>query len=87
TGLAMDVTSDSVDYDLLESFADTAEGQWLAENAHKYGFIIRFPNGKTNITGYSYEPWHIRYVGTDTATKIYNANQCYEEYLEANKQN
>ncbi|MEG0075123.1 MAG: M15 family metallopeptidase [Eubacterium sp.] len=81
TGLSMDITSESVGNDLLESFADTAEGQWLAKNAHEYGFIIRFPKGKTDITGYSYEPWHIRYIGQKKATEIYNQDQTYEEYL------
>ena len=74
TGLALDVNS------LYESFADTAEGRWLAANAHKYGFIIRYPKGKTDQTGYIYEPWHIRYVGVEKATKIFNSGLCLEEY-------
>ena len=75
TGLAFDVG------ELSESYGKTSEGIWLANNAHLYGFIIRYPKNKTNITGYSYEPWHIRYVGVDAATEIYNKNITLEEYL------
>lgn len=74
TGLAMDLNS------LKGSFGETKEGRWLANNCHKYGFIIRYPKGKQNITGYIYEPWHVRYLGTDTATKIYKSGLCLEEY-------
>ncbi|WKY47208.1 M15 family metallopeptidase [Eubacteriaceae bacterium ES3] len=79
-GLAMDVTSESVGFDLLESFGQTEEGQFVKANAYKYGFIIRYPQGKTGITGYSYEPWHLRYVGVDVATDIYNSGLTMEEY-------
>jgi D-alanyl-D-alanine carboxypeptidase len=79
-GLAMDVTSESVGFDLLESFGQTEEGQYIADHAHEYGFIIRYPQGKTNITGYSYEPWHLRYLGVDVATDIYNSGKTMEEY-------
>lgn len=74
SGLALDVNS------LSNSFANTAEGKWLADNCHKYGFILRYPKGKTDKTGYIYEPWHIRYVGTERATKIYDSGLCLEEY-------
>ncbi len=76
TGLAIDVNS------LLFSFGETKEGQWLQNNAYKYGFIIRYPKGKENITGYRYEPWHLRYVG-DIASKLYNGGNwiTLEEYL------
>jgi len=83
-GLAMDVTSASVDFDLLESFGTTAEGQFLKNNAYKYGFIIRYPQDKTDITGYAYEPWHIRYLGVDVATDIYNSGKTMEEYYGVN---
>ena len=63
TGLAIDVSAPAVDYQLIEEFGETKEGRWLRENAHKYGFIIRYPKGKEETTGYQYEPWHIRYVG------------------------
>ncbi len=75
TGLAIDVNSAS------NAFADTREAAWLAVNAHKYGFIIRYPKGKEAITGFNYEPWHIRFVGVQTATKIYESGLCLEEYL------
>ena len=66
TGLAIDVNS--VDM----SFDNTSESKWLKENCYLYGFIIRYPKGKDNITGYMYEPWHIRYIGKDMASKLYN---------------
>ncbi|PKM70889.1 MAG: hypothetical protein CVU92_11255 [Firmicutes bacterium HGW-Firmicutes-17] len=83
-GLAMDATSASVGYDLLESFGTTSEGQFIKENAHKYGFIVRYPQGKTDITGYAYEPWHLRYLGADVATAIYNSGKTMEEYYGTN---
>lgn len=58
------------------------EAQWLADNAHKYGFIIRYEEGKEDITGFNYEPWHIRYLGVKTAKKIYGSNITLEEYAE-----
>ncbi|MCD7801102.1 MAG: M15 family metallopeptidase [Ruminococcus sp.] len=75
SGYAFDLNS------IDDSFADTLEGQWVAENCYKYGFIIRFPEGKEDITGYQYESWHLRYVGVDVATYIYENNLCLEEYL------
>ncbi|HHY74025.1 MAG TPA: M15 family metallopeptidase [Bacillus bacterium] len=81
TGLAMDVTSKYVGYDLIEEFAETKEGIWLKNHAHNFGFIIRYPKGKEAITGYSYEPWHIRYVGVDVATEIYQKDFTLEEYF------
>jgi len=83
-GLAMDVTSASAGFDLLESFGSLPEGQYIKENAHKYGFIVRYPEGKTNITGYAYEPWHLRYVGVDVATDIYTSGKTMEEYYGVN---
>jgi D-alanyl-D-alanine carboxypeptidase len=83
-GLAMDLTSAAVGFDLLESFGTTKEGQYVKNNAYKYGFIIRYPEGKTEITGYAYEPWHIRYVGIDVATDIYNSGKTMEEYYNVN---
>ncbi len=77
TGLAIDVnTVDS-------SFENTNESNWIKENAYKYGFIIRYPKGKEDITGYMYEPWHIRYVGKTLANKIYKDGeyQTLEEYF------
>lgn len=80
TGLTIDVSARSVNFRLDQSFGDTTEGQWLAENAHLYGFIIRYPFGKTEITGYSYEPWHIRFVGKAVAAYLYENELTLEEY-------
>lgn len=81
TGLTMDVTSESVGYELLESFGETAEGEWIKDNAHVYGFIIRYHEGREDITGYMYEPWHLRYVGKELAHDIYESGLTYEEYI------
>lgn len=58
------------------------ENIWLANHAHKYGFIIRYPKGKESITGMAYEPWHLRYVGVELATEIKNSNKTLEEYFQ-----
>lgn len=81
TGLVMDVTSESVNLELEESFGETDEGIWLKEHAHEFGFIIRYPQDKEDITGYIYEPWHIRYLGVEVATAVYASGLTYEEYL------
>jgi len=75
TGLCFDLNT------IDDSFADTAEGKWVAENCYKYGFIVRYPEGKEDKTGYQYEPWHLRYLGVELATKVYNSGLCLEEYL------
>lgn len=81
TGLAMDVLS--TEYTSLdEGFSNTDAYKWLVENSYKYGFIIRYPKGKENITGYNYEPWHIRYVGIYAAAHITNQKTTLEEYLD-----
>ncbi|MBM7700786.1 M15 family metallopeptidase [Kurthia huakuii] len=82
TGLAFDIgeTSNPNDY-ASNRFGETAAGKWLAENAHDYGFIMRYPDGKEEVTGYMYESWHFRYVGNDIATEIYNNDSTLEEYL------
>lgn len=64
-----------------ERFKNTDEYKWLTEHAHEYGFILRYPENKTEITGVEYEPWHWRYVGTDVAEKLKNSEQCLEEYI------
>lgn len=71
TGFAADVAPLSGKCDLSQCFGQTPEGQWLAANAYKYGFIVRYPAGKQAITGYEYEPWHIRYVGVALATEMH----------------
>lgn len=63
------------------AFADTAEYRWLTENAHRYGFILRYPEGKESITGIAFEPWHFRYVGREAAEEIYSSGLCLEEFL------
>lgn len=75
TGLAFDVGS------ISNNYGSTRAGKWLAAHAHEYGFIIRYPKGKEHITGYQYEPWHVRYLGVDLATKVYKSGLCLEEYL------
>lgn len=86
SGLTMDVTSPAVEFLLNEGFGDTEEGKWLEENCSTYGFIIRYPKGKENITKYQYEPWHIRYVGKIAAKEIMNNDITLEEYLATLKQ-
>ena len=63
------------------AFADTAEYRWLSENAHKYGYILRYPEGKESVTGIAFEPWHFRYVGREAAEEIYRTGLCLEEFL------
>lgn len=81
TGLAMDISSRSVNLDLVEQFEETPEGKWLKDNAHRFGFILRYPKGKEGITGYNFEPWHFRYVGIKAATEIYENDLTLEEYF------
>ena len=64
------------------SFGATKQSIWLRENCWEYGFIIRYPADKTAITGISYEPWHIRYVGTEHSIIMRNENLCLEEYID-----
>lgn len=82
TGLAMDISSKVVNMELVQSFGDTKEGKWLVDNAYKAGFIIRYPKNKMHITGYQYEPWHIRYVGVKVAEIIANNDLTLEEYIQ-----
>lgn len=82
TGLTMDISSRTNDFNLDEQFAKTKEGVWLVHNAHEYGFILRYPKGKEGITGYMYEPWHFRYVGIKAAAEIYKNNWTLEEYFD-----
>lgn len=80
TGLAIDISCRSEGFGLEETFADTPEGIWVAENAHRFGFILRYPKGKEHITGYNYEPWHIRYVGLDLAQHLYETGLTLDEF-------
>lgn len=79
TGLAIDISRKDVG--LTNHFMDTNEYKYLINNAHKYGFIIRYPKNKQHITGYVFEPWHIRYVGIKHSTIIYKKKLTLEEYL------
>ena len=84
TGLAADICTPSIvnRYGQLDSsFANTAEGKWLRNNCHKYGFILRYDKGKENITGYNYEPWHFRYIGKEHAKEVARLGITYEEYI------
>lgn len=81
TGLAIDVGSPE-DTTLTDNFENTNAFIWLQKNMHDYGFILRYPKGKENITGYKYEPWHIRYVGRDVAKKIQETGLTLEEFME-----
>ncbi len=74
TGLAADIAGVGGTCELEACFADTKEGKWLESNAYKYGFVIRYSEGQTAITGYVYEPWHIRYIGKDTSSKVQTAH-------------
>ena len=80
-GLALDLISNQY-IELDEKQEETAEAKWLAKNCHKYGFILRYPSDKTSITGITYEPWHYRYVGVETATEIAELGVTLEEYLQ-----
>ena len=81
-GMALDIVTPGYQ-NLNEGFADTKAGRWLAVNAYKYGFILRYPEGKEYITGITYEPWHFRYVGKEAAKDIYDSGLTLEEYLDA----
>lgn len=80
-GLALDITSDTFQ-PLIQEFANTEGGQWLAEHSYEYGFTLRYPEGKEHITGIEYEPWHFRYVGREAAKIMHDENICLEEFWE-----
>ena len=77
TGLALDIVTNNV---IMNEFENTEEFKWLQNNAYKYGFILRYPKGKENITGYEYESWHYRYVGEEVAEEIHNLDITFDEY-------
>ena len=80
TGLCIDFATNEEE-PLTEAFEYTAAFEWLSKNAYKFGFILRYPKGKEAITGYTYEPWHYRFVGREAATDIYVGNMTLEQYL------
>ncbi|WP_256992633.1 D-alanyl-D-alanine carboxypeptidase family protein [Paenibacillus sp. XY044] len=82
TGLTMDVSSPSVGNVLGSVFGSSQEGRWLAAHAAEYGFIVRYPEGLESITGYVYEPWHIRYIGTVLAPDIARSGLALEDYFD-----
>ena len=77
----MDIQSPNT-LNLNQSFGDTEEGKWVAENAHRFGFVVRYQKGWTDITGYAYEPWHLRYLGVAHATAVHALDIPYESYVE-----
>lgn len=81
TGLAMDVAGISGRCAANNCFAGTEEAIWVADHAHEFGFIIRYPLGKEDITGYQYEPWHLRYVGVELAYLLYENDWTMEEFF------
>ena len=81
TGFALDVSCASQGYELEESFAFSSEGKWLASHASLFGFIIRYPKNKESITGFPWEPWHIRYIGPEIASCINLTGLTLEELL------
>lgn len=82
TGLAIDVSVSSIGYALDGRFQDTKAYKWLTDNSYKYGFIVRYPEDKQDITDIIFEPWHLRYVGAPFAEDIYTKGVCLEEYIE-----
>ncbi len=80
-GTTVDITSPTIGYTLSQDFQNTPEGKWLGENAHRFGFVMSYPEGKEQVTGYAYEPWHFRYVGIEVATEIKKLKITLEEYL------
>ncbi len=82
TGLAVDIVAGG--YQLLDELQEqTAEQQWLMDNSWRYGFILRYPNDRSTVTGINYEPWHYRYVGRNVASEMHERGLCLEEYLES----
>jgi D-alanyl-D-alanine carboxypeptidase len=81
TGLAVDVEPSSRECEVEPCFANTTEGKWLAANSFKYGFIIRYQKNQEKLTGYEYEPWHVRYVGKDLAEQIHDSNKTLEQFF------
>lgn len=80
TGYAFDICN-ADDCQLIQSFGSTPLGQWVAAHAHEYGFTIRYKKGMEHVTGYIYEPWHLRYVGVNLATELYQSGKTLEEHF------
>jgi len=84
-GLAVDITTHSLNGGLTQAFTETPEGRWVNQNAHRFGFIISYPQNREADTGFIYEPWHLRYVGVEVATEIFENGFILEEFLWHNK--
>lgn len=84
TGLAADIKTTTWEGEITEEFENTPEFEWLDKNAWKYGYILRYPKDKVDITKYNYEPWHYRFVGMYYAEKIKESGLCLEEFYEQN---
>jgi len=82
SGLAIDISSACIGFSLSERFESTPAFAWISENAHRYGFIVRYPRDSMHITGVIFEPWHLRYVGMDHAIRIFESGLLLEEYVE-----
>ena len=80
TGLAVDIGNADGTCALEACFEATPAGAWAAENAHRYGFVIRYPAGRETVTGFAYEPWHLRFVGTDLANELHKTGRTLEEF-------
>lgn len=82
TGLAADVAPSDLRCSIQPCFADTSEGRWLGSNAYKFGFIIRYPENLEKLTGYKYEPWHLRYLGSELAKEVKKSGQTLEQFFD-----
>ena len=82
TGLAVDLSTPICNNEVTQDFKDTKEYEWLLNNSYRYGFILRYPEGSENITGYGYESWHLRYVTVEHAKNIYDKKMVLEEYCQ-----
>ena len=83
-GLAMDIGKVN-NSSLTSSFGKTEEGKWVSENAHLYGFIVRYQEGMEDITGYAYEPWHVRYLGKEYAAAVFESGLPLEYYVSSHR--
>jgi LAS superfamily LD-carboxypeptidase LdcB len=80
-GLGMDISTMELEGELSSAFLSSPEGMWVQNNAHRFGFIISYPEGREEDTGFIFEPWHVRYVGVEPATTMFETGQILEEYL------
>ena len=83
-GLAVDLSTFGLGGHLSSTFSSTPEGAWVADNAHNFGFIVRYPQDRESDTGFIYEPWHLRYVGVEIATAMFGSGLVLEEFLHYN---